>query len=250
MFRREYPEVLEDVLLADEDMVFPQWAIQQCISRYDLPVEAVRGAHPHRYFKMWDEGRKNDAAVGVCLDISSAPYVLVDYQRHVKKPFPFLQEQIETQHKRWPGPTYVGDDNVAAAIVENLHIPASHFLQGASLKPRAIGALKAALEEGYLEIPPIPQLIFELGSYMWDDEGLVQDSVMALANALYHIGPPIHRFERASVAETEGRMRSRKTDPQQDRPVNRIAMLSGSTPRRGRHTSTAPEGQSRDADYI
>lgn len=243
MARREYPETLEDVLLAAEEGPFPQWAIRQCMEEYDFPQEK-RGRG--RYIKMWDQGRTHDAFVGVVVDITRAPYRIVDYRRIVRKPYPVAQAEVIEVHNLYPGITYIGDDNASKAIVENITIPASHFLMG-SLKPRCIMALKVALEEGYLRIPgyvtedlaistPVPQLVFELQSYLWDDKGIVQDSVMALANALYVAGPPINAYEAPEVRETRGRaagMRSARTE----QPSSRSAPLVASSMRRGRRNS-------------
>lgn len=244
LFRREYPETLEDVLLAGEDIVFPSWAIEQCLDDYDFPVTAIKGNPKHRYLKMWDQGRKRDACVGITLDLSVAPYQVCDYKRLMRRPYPFIQETIEKVHDTWPGETYVGDDNTSLAIVENLKVGASHFLVG-SLKPRCIMALKVALEQGHLRIHRgLTQLIFELQSYMWDDEGLVQDSVMALANAMYVAGPPLQHIEAPSLATTKGR--SQGLLQGQERPQSRIApLLVGSSSRRSQRSQGANQ-----ADYI
>lgn len=260
MWRREYPETLEDVLLAAEEGPFPTWALQQCMDQYEFPVQAIKGNPQHRYIKMWDQGRMHDAFVGVVLDITRAPYRLCDYRRLVQKPYLVSQEEVKAVHETFPGPTYVGDDNASKAIVENLTIPATHFLVG-SLKTRCIMALKVALEEGYLSLPgsvtqegqirsAVPQLIFELQGYLWDDKGLVQDSVMALANALYVAGPPIHHFERPSVAETKGRSAPlRAASAAGYATKSRSAPIAASFSRRNRNGGSS-HGQSPDADYI
>ena len=262
MWRREYPESLEDVLLAAEEGPFPAWALRQCIQSYEYPVNAVLGNPQHRYIKMWDQGRMHDAFVGIVLDITRAPYLICDYRRLVQKPYPIAQAEVEAVHALYPGPTYVGDDNASKAIVENLSIPASHFLVG-SLKPRCIMALKVALEQGYLAIPghvtednivvsPIPQLIFELQGYLWDDKGLVQDSVMALANALFVAGPPIHSFERPSVSEVRGRSAPLRLSASAGGARNGSRVGPITTSSSGRRTRRPNDGDGRlpDVQYI
>lgn len=259
MWRREYPETLEDVLLAAEEGPFPSWAIRQCIDDYPYPVAPIGGVPTHRYLKMWDQGREHDAFVGVVLDITHAPYQLCDYRRLLHKHYQIAQAEVEEVHKRYPGPTYVGDDNASKVIVENLTVPATHFLVG-SLKPRCIMATKVALEQGYLSMPgsvtedniiisPVSQLIFELESYLWDDKGLVQDSVMALSNALYVAGPPIHQFERPGIKTVQGRSSPlRLASSAGSKRSSRSLPIAASTSRRLRRVG--PMGQSDDAHYI
>ena len=138
----------------------------------------------HRYVIGWDCGRKGDAAVGIILDVSRVPAQLVEYQRLVNKPFPYTQSIIEEQYRAYrPLSLLVGDDNTALAIVENLNVPAQHFLTGAKNKQEIVADLKQALEWGHIKAKDVSQLVRELRTYKWDDRDLVQDSVMALAIA-------------------------------------------------------------------
>jgi len=248
LFRREYPETLDDVLLASEEMVFSQWAIRQCLNPdYEFPAPPIVSPR-HRYIQMWDQGRKNDAAVGVCLDITISPYVLVDYRRFIRLPYPRLQAEIEAMYNRYPGTElYVGDDNTALGIVENLHVPANHVLSNQPLKIAAIGALKLFLEKRYLDMFPVPQLTFELSSYMWDDDGIVQDSVMALAFACLKAGPPLWGSSEIGTRTVQSRQISAPPVTSSSRAAGLAAGFSSSK-RNGRYRSSS--GQTRDADYL
>ena len=253
-WKREYPERLEDVLLSSEEIVFSQWAIEQCTQSFVYPVQPIHGDPRHRYVTMWDEGRKNDAAVGITLDVTANPYILVNYRRYVGKPFNFLQLEIEEEQRTYKSVTYVGDDNVALAITENLKVPATHFLGTTSTKSSGLGALKIALERGWLAIPEsCTQLLFELSSYMWDDDGITQDSVMALANLLYTVGPPLYARTGPTLATTRSRadgLRASTSVNTAPKGQSRLTPLATgrSAGRAGRRPSGS--GQSSDADYM
>ena len=253
MWRREYPETLADVLLAAEDMVFSAVAIDKAQEDYFFPAHPVVGNPQHRYLKAWDVGRLQDAAVGVCLDITSNPHFLVDYRRLLKKPYPILQAEIADLHNRYPGPTYVEDNNAGRSVIENLDVPASPFVTSGSSKPKLILALKVALEKEYLKLPRtrlVSQLIFELQSYMWDDEGLIQDSVMALGIACHLAGPPLYASQRPTVADTVGRSAGLHERGAPRPTTSRAAPIIASGSRRGMRRGAQDDGQSRDAKYL
>ncbi len=209
-WRREYPERVEDVLLSDEDVVFPPWAIrlaQHGAVGLQGPIlsDPRTGVRTHRYIKAWDIGRLHDAAVGTVLDWTKTPYQVVGYRRLVQQPFPVLQAAIEEMHALYPGPTYVEGNGPGLAVIENLRVPASPFTTTQASKFKAIAETKLGLERGWLKFPPIAQLIFELSGYMWDDKGLVQDSVMSLAIAVAVAGAPAEHHLTAAVAPSESR---------------------------------------------
>ncbi len=80
-------------------------------------------------------------------------------------------------------------------MLENLGIRAAGFVTTARSKVDAITALVMLIERGMLKAD-IPQLDRELRAYRWDDRDLVQDGVMALAIAAYHL-PRVERGDGA-----------------------------------------------------
>lgn len=257
-WRREYPETIEDTLLAAEDMVFPTWAIEAAITEPGpaQPVNTRQGKiPPHRYNKAWDIGRLHDAVVGTVLDITTTPYVLVNYYRTIKQPFPATQELIAGVHTDYKnGVTYIEDNNAGMAVRENLKVPASGFNTTQANKVAMLMALKVALEQGWLKIYREPQLIFELQSYMWDDEGLVQDSVISLAANVWTAGPPIWTHDRATGTNSAGRLADLHTHKRQlqqtgtvERPASRVSLLS--TPGKSRRSSGNGQLIQRERDY-
>lgn len=211
-WRREYPETVEDVFLGTEEMPFPSWAI-------DLAAEGAWGMGPpdlgdagaspprraHRYVKAWDVGRKRDAFVGVVLDVTAAPYQVVHYRRHLQTPYPVTQASVEDVHRLYPGETYVEDNGVGDPVIGNLRVPATAWTSSPRTKVEAIMALKVCLERGLLKFRGCPQLEVELRGYMWDDAGIVQDSVIALAIAVHVAGVPVGAVVAAAVREASGR---------------------------------------------
>ena len=179
--KREWPAQEADAWLGQGTFVFTSETLDM------MGNGAVGLSKPipkHKYVVGWDCGRKGDAAVGIILDVSKVPAQLACYDRLVQKPFPYIQSIIEERYRDYrPIALLVGDDNTALAVVENLHVPAQHFLTGAKNKQEIIADLKQALEWGHIKAKDCPQLLRELRVYKWDDRDLVQDSVMALAIA-------------------------------------------------------------------
>lgn len=186
MFVREYPEVPADLFKAADELVFTQQSIM-------LAQIGASGPQPpaqlHTYIKYWDIGRMQDASVLTCWDITSAPYQLVHYLRLVRRPYPVIQSTIEAVHRDYPGQTYIEDNGSGRAVIENLNIPASGNNVGQASKIKMILALKIGMERGFVKFNE-KQLIQELSGYMWDDKGLIQDSVMSAAGAISKAGVP------------------------------------------------------------
>jgi hypothetical protein len=174
----------------------------------------------HRYVTAWDLGRTTDFTVGVTLDISKRPWRLVDYQRMNRVPWEEIYNTIDRVRKHYrcrfaridaTGPQ--GD-----VIEEELFkrgIPVDAFKTNTKIsKTDLINVLQNALDEGreqvdevietdehgalhrvpimevagvgnwgLLRMPPITQLMDEMGVYQFDDKDLVTDSVIALALA-------------------------------------------------------------------
>ena len=247
MFVREYPEKPADLFRAAEELVFPHWAITLAQAGASGPMPPEPG---HTYIKYWDIGRMQDAVVGVTFDITQAPYQLVNYVRKVRSPYPVTQKDIEDTHKVYQGLTYIEDNGAGMAVIENLKVQANGFNVNTSTKVKIILALKVGMERGYIKFNN-KQLIAECSGYMWDDKGIVQDSVMAAAGAVYCAGVPAE-FGNISFGPESGGADSRLAGISSMSPSNnsssRFASVPGSI-RSGNRRSSDEYGQ-RAEDYV
>ncbi len=107
-------------------------------------------------------------------------------ERLVGVPYPGIQDMITARGLAYGGRTYVETNGPGDPVLENLGIRATGFVTTARSKVDAITALQMLVERGMLKAD-IPQLDRELRVYRWDDRDLVQDGVMALAIAAYHL---------------------------------------------------------------
>lgn len=55
----------------------------------------------HRYIQGWDLGRRTDYTVGVTLDVTTKPFVMVDYQRLNKVPWDAIYELIREKREEY-----------------------------------------------------------------------------------------------------------------------------------------------------
>lgn len=139
-----------------------------------------------RYLSAWDIGRRRDATWGFTIDWTTEPYQVVASERKVGMPYPGIQAMITARGNAYAGRTFVETNGPGDPVLENLSIKAEGFQTTARNKVQAIEALQMLLERGMLKVD-IPQLDRELRSYRWADGSLVQDGVMALAIACYHL---------------------------------------------------------------
>lgn len=174
----------------------------------------------HRYVTAWDLGRTTDFTVGVTLDISKRPWQLVDFTRLNRVPWEEIYNTINRvrteYHCRFARIDATGP--MGDVIEEELFkrgIPVDPFKTNTKLsKTDLINVLQNALDEnreqvdevldvdeygvghrvpimeeakkgnwGLLRMPPVAQLMDEMGVYQFDDKDLVTDSVIALALA-------------------------------------------------------------------
>lgn len=146
----------------------------------------------HKYVSAWDIARKQDAFVGFTFDISTSPFQVVAYERHLRLPYPDQATAIEARHKRYPGRTVVESNGVGDPLIQFLGIRVEEFQTTALTKRNAIDALQLLVQRRELISPRIPQWQRELTLYQRDDRELMQDTVMASAIAALIAGrPPI-----------------------------------------------------------
>ena len=137
----------------------------------------------------WDIGRRKDATVGLTIDYTATPWQLAAFERLQGEPYPRIQDAIDARAKAWGGRTIVESNGPGDPVIENLRSHVEPFVTTARSKADAITALQLVLERHALKAL-VPQLTRELKAYRWDDRALVQDCVMALAIAAFHLPRP------------------------------------------------------------
>jgi hypothetical protein len=150
----------------------------------------LTAASGNKTITAWDIGRRADATVGITIDWSAQPWQIVAFERFQGLPYPGIQAAIEARHRAYPkGRTIVESNGPGDPVIENLAIKAEGFVTTARSKTDAITALQLALERGALK-GNVPTLTKELKAYRWDDRQIVQDAVIALAIATFHLPRP------------------------------------------------------------
>ena len=180
----EYPMKWEDALSSGAEFVFTAQELDVATQDAKGPQEPQRG---RRYIKSWDIGRHRDACVGIVLDVTDPIVDVVAYHRLREVSYPMIQWQIEQTHHKYPGGITVIEDNAAGeAVRENLNLNEREvlgFSTNGKSKPMILTNLKRGYQHQTLRFDKHawPQLLKEQQQYQIEDEGLIQDSVMALA---------------------------------------------------------------------
>jgi len=138
-----------------------------------------------RYLNAWDIGRHHDATVGITLDVTEEPYQVAAFQRHLGLPYPRIQNLIDAHGEWYKGDTVIDSTGAGDPVLENLTCRADGFVFSHKSKQQALDALSLLLEQKRLKFPYIRELEEELLGYEDNDQGIVQDCVMALAMAAY-----------------------------------------------------------------
>lgn len=141
------------------------------------------------YLTAWDIGRRGDPVVGVTVDYSTDPYQVVAFEREYRIPYAEQQSMIDRRALAYVGRTVVESNGPGDPVIENLAMRVEPFVTSARSKVQALQALQLLLERGALKCD-LPDVTRELRGYQWDDKGLVQDCVMALAIAAIHLPKP------------------------------------------------------------
>lgn len=174
----------------------------------------------HRYIAAWDLGRRTDYTVGIVLDITTRPWVLVSYTRLNKVSWEEIYETIERTrlmyHIRWStiDATGPGGDVIEEEMFKRGYQVDPIRTETKAAKVDLINTLQNAFDEGrqatgfevetdesgntfqipvlqdpgegwgLLRLPTITQLMDELGIYALDDKDIpFTDSVISLAMA-------------------------------------------------------------------
>lgn len=152
----------------------------------------------HRYVSAWDIARKRDATAGFTFDVSTAPFRVVAFERHLGMDYPRQAERIATRARAYPGRTLVESNGVGDPLIQFLAVPVEEFVTTALSKRNAIDALRLLLERRELVAPRLVEWERELLLYQFDDRNVIQDTVMASAIAALAAGRPVRAFSYAT----------------------------------------------------
>jgi hypothetical protein len=184
-FAREYPLRWEDALSGGGDAYFSPELI-------DLAAEyavGLQGPQPkHRYVTGWDIGLV-DATVGITLDVTGGTLQLVNFVYLCPTDYGEIQWHIEDVHRRYRGVTVVESNAPGAPVIANLiGVDAIPFFTSVANKGRILAGVHRQLQIESLKWNPkeCSQLDTEMRNYRLKDEGIHQDTVMALAFAVEH----------------------------------------------------------------
>lgn len=137
-----------------------------------------------QYVTAWDIGRRQDATVGITLDVTSGTLQVVAFDRLLGASYPVIQATIEQRGRDYSGPVFVESNGIGDPVIENLSIAVEPFVTTSKTKWQAITALALAHENHRLK-HDIRQLTLETQLYQVDDSKLIQDCVMAAAIAVF-----------------------------------------------------------------
>lgn len=182
VFEQEYLASFTDA----DTAVFDDVDIDRMVEGWHGWQEAKGG---RRYLTTVDVGRRRDYTEILTIDYTAPPYQHVAHERLVGIPYPAIQSAIEARARAYHGKLIVESNGVGDPLIENLTVRATPFVTTARTKVQAIQALQALVERGAVRSGD-PELIRQLRTYEWDDRGIVQDALMALAIAAAHLPNP------------------------------------------------------------
>ena len=161
------------------EAVFRHEDIEACATGW----MGLQDSQPGRqYVTAWDIGRRQDATVGVTLDVTETVHQVVAFERHLGLPYPAIQAAIDRRSRAYPGRHWVESNGVGDPVIENLETRVTAFTTTAKTKFQAITALALAHENKTFK-HGIPQLKLETQLYQIDDSRLITDCVIAAAIA-------------------------------------------------------------------
>lgn len=150
----------------------------------------------HQYYSSTDFGRKRDANVTVTFDISEWPHRMVEYKRIPPgtTDWKLIELAVRETHDKFKSEmvhdvTGIGDviGDLLSDISDGLHL-SNNARSG--VKYNIIENLRRAADQEAIVMPKLKQLYKEFKKYEWDDSYLEQDSVLAVAMAVYQFYRP------------------------------------------------------------
>lgn len=188
MTRQSFAQEYDLDFVASGDNAFEPEDLRRCRDGYQPGREGVE-----RYVTAWDIGRRQDNTVGITLGLRGETWHVLAYERFMA-PYPVTQARIERRTAEYPGVHVVESNGPGDPVIENLTVHVDPFQTTARSKLQAIQALQLLVQHGHFKYDPKNddghgQLDRELGLYQFDDEKLIQDSVMAAAIAALQTKP-------------------------------------------------------------
>lgn len=196
---------------------------------YEIGYKILPPAEGHTYVSFWDLGWAQDWTVGITLDVTMIPFVVVSFYRISKKNAPgmgIVWLKMKEEQEKYKARIYYDATSVVGNIVKSIllekNIEATPFPFNEKNKEKLVNALKVAASDnqpvydgdrliageeswGRIRIPRIPVLIEELSSYTYpNDKKLQKDCVMALAGAIY-IGEKLYKYNQSMASFREVR---------------------------------------------
>jgi hypothetical protein len=190
MTRQSFAQEFDLDFLISGDAVFDPNDLERAQVGHDPDPDGCS-----EYIHGWDLGRRHDHTVGITIGRRGQTWHVVRYER-VLVPYPVVVSLIEQRHRDLPGTTIVEANGVGDPVIEQLSVRVTPFTTTTRTKVQAIEALQLLLQHGRLK-HATEQLDRELQHYAWADQGIVQDSVMALAFAAFAAQDPSRRYARA-----------------------------------------------------
>lgn len=151
----------------------------------------------HRYVHFWDVADKQDWTVGWTLDCSDERLKVVEFERFHRLGWSYNYDRMRERHRRYQvgdvqtgisgkSKTYYDATGVGDTIGETLSdIKAEGLKFTKPVKDEILAGLQSAFSLRQIEWPMIPVAYDEHKFYEREDDGLVQDCVMALAGAVH-----------------------------------------------------------------
>ncbi len=146
----------------------------------------------HKYITGWDIADKKDWTVGITLDVSVRPFLVVEFERFHQRGWKFnFARMIRRDHKYGARTTKFDSTGIGDVATDDLkeldpNMRAEGFnFAGGGKKDALLTNLQTALSLRQVAWPDIPPLRDEMSFYERDDKGLVKDCVMSLAIAMW-----------------------------------------------------------------
>lgn len=198
-FRNEYAESEADALHGGGEYAFDPMLLERAGT--GIGPEAAEADHVYRVG--WDIGSRQDAAVGIVVDITPSPAQIVRFTYLAPQrgggtvPYPVIQEHIRRDWLDYckgsrESAMYVEANGPGNAALDNVELPEAVVERARThmskpLKARMLNNLVSMFEHDALAYSrdACPELDRELRGYQWQDSGIPQDTVMALGIALH-----------------------------------------------------------------
>lgn len=160
-------------LMKDEESAYEVWSMP--------PVEG------HDYVTGIDLGRKRDATVMITFDVTEVPATVVEYKRipPSTSDWTLIEHEIRKTYGIFESDMLHDGTGVGDSITDRIMDISEPFNFTASKKYNLLENLRRSMDTEAIRIPRLKQLVQELEGYIWNDKHIVQDSVIALALAVW-----------------------------------------------------------------